>query len=176
MSCTSICVAPGAASQPGNSSGSNASSAAQADTASGKAPAAVCGHCVEAFSGKRPWLCKYALANDLWLGRPDPLRWKANMTHEMCLALARTVATKVALRARGASQSESSSSSGSRRDYVFQQSGLVGFKMAALSTRWTACCIASSMMHWPCHSVWTCHLLKRRSRAKPRSAVSRSCS
>ena len=96
------------------------------DMAHGKAPAAACEDCVEAFSGKRPWLCKYALANDLWLGRPDPLLWKANMTHEMCLALARTVATKVVLRAGGASQSESSNSSSSRWDYVFQQSGLVG--------------------------------------------------
>ena len=100
------------------------------DMASGKAPAAVCEDCVEAFSGKRPWLCKYTLANDLWLGRPDPLLWKANVTHEMCLALARAVATKVAMRAGGASQSESSSSS--RLDYVFQQSGLVG---SALSQR-----------------------------------------
>ncbi|CAJ1335646.1 unnamed protein product, partial [Effrenium voratum] len=96
------------------------------DMAHGKAPAAACEDCVEEFFGKRPWLCKYALANDLWLGRPDPLLWKANMTHEMCLALARTVATKVVLRAGGASQSESSNSSSSRWDYVFQQSGLVG--------------------------------------------------
>ena len=30
---------------------------------------------------------------------PDLLLWKANLTHEMCMALARTVATKVVLRA-----------------------------------------------------------------------------
>ena len=66
------------------------------------------------------------LSNDLWLGRPDPLLWKANMTHEMCLALARTVATKVVLRAGGTSQTETSDKSNNSWDYVFQQSGLVG--------------------------------------------------
>ncbi|CAE7839256.1 unnamed protein product, partial [Symbiodinium sp. CCMP2592] len=96
------------------------------DMVRGNAPAAVCEDCVEAFSGRKPWLCKYALANDLWLGRPDPLLWKANMTHEMCLALARTVATKVVLRAGGASQAESSNRPSNSWDYVFQQSGLVG--------------------------------------------------
>ena len=96
------------------------------DMAQGKAPAAVCEDCVEAFSSRKPWLCKYALANDLWLGRPDPLLWKANMTYEMCLALARTVATKVVLRAGGASQTEISNKESNSWDYVFQQSVLVG--------------------------------------------------
>ncbi|CAE7197789.1 tkt [Symbiodinium sp. CCMP2592] len=96
------------------------------DMARGNAPASVCEDCMEAFSGRKPWLCKYALANDLWLGRPDPLLWKANMTHEMCLTLARTVATKVVLRAGGASQTESSNRPSNSWDYVFQQSGLVG--------------------------------------------------
>ncbi|CAJ1441410.1 unnamed protein product [Effrenium voratum] len=73
---------------------------------SGQSPAAVCSECADAFSPSRPRMCKYALANDLWLGRPDPLLWDANMTYEMCLALARTVATKVVLRAGGAAQQE----------------------------------------------------------------------
>ncbi|CAE7026696.1 unnamed protein product [Symbiodinium sp. CCMP2592] len=97
-----------------------------AEMTRGDVPAAVCEDCVEAFSGKKPWLCKYALANDLWLGRPDPLLWKANMTHDMCLALARTVATKVVLRAGGASQTENSNRPSHSWDFVFQQSGLVG--------------------------------------------------
>ena len=96
------------------------------DMARGNVPAAVCEDCLEAFSSSKPWLCKFALANDLWLGRPDPLLWKANITHDMCLALARTVATKVVLRAGGAAQRETSSRSGSSWDYAFHQSGLVG--------------------------------------------------
>ncbi|CAJ1413970.1 unnamed protein product [Effrenium voratum] len=91
---------------------------------SGQSPAAVCSECADAFSPSRPRMCKYALANDLWLGRPDPLLRDANMTHEMCLALARTVATKVVLRAGGAAQQEPIS--GQRWDHMFQQSGLVG--------------------------------------------------
>ena len=75
------------------------------DMARGNVPAAVCEDCLEAFSSSKPWLCKFALANDLWLGRPDPLLWKANITHDMCLALARTVATKVVLRAEFYSRS-----------------------------------------------------------------------
>ena len=77
-----------------------------------------------AFTGKRPTLCKYALANHLWLGRIDPLLWRANLTHEMCLALARTVATKVVLRAGNAQTTASHIPN--HWDHVFQQSGLVG--------------------------------------------------
>lgn len=77
-----------------------------------------------AFTGKRPTLCKYALANDLWLGRIDPLLWRANLTHEMCLALARTVATKVVLRVGNAQTTASHIPN--HWDHVFQQSGLVG--------------------------------------------------
>ena len=75
-----------------------------ADMICGNSAASVCRDCYYAFAPKQPKLCKFALANDLWLGRPDPLLWQANMTHEMCLALARTVATKVVLRAGGAQQ------------------------------------------------------------------------
>ena len=46
-------------------------------------------------------LCKYSLANDLWLGRWDPLLRMANLAHQMLLALARVVTTKVVLRPDG---------------------------------------------------------------------------
>ena len=46
------------------------------------------------------------------------------MTHEMCLALAKTVATKVVLRAGGAQQN--GSSNGNQWDAAFHQSGYVG--------------------------------------------------
>ena len=90
----------------------------------GDCPAHVCRDCYYAFVSKQPKLCKFALANDLWLGRPDPLLWQANMTHEMCLALARTVATKVVLRAGGAQQA--GATSGSQWDAAFHQSGYIG--------------------------------------------------
>eukprot|EP00438_Fugacium_kawagutii_P019113 Skav204376 [mRNA] locus=scaffold4897:57638:58729:- [translate_table: standard] len=88
----------------------------------GRAPALVCMDCYWAFSPKAPKLCRFALANDLWLGRVDPLLWDANMTHQMCLALARTVATKVVLKSGGAQPSF-----GDRQwDEEFHQSGMVG--------------------------------------------------
>ena len=46
-------------------------------------------------------MCKYALANHLWLGRWDPLFREANLCHQMLLALARVVTTKVVLRPEG---------------------------------------------------------------------------
>ena len=60
------------------------------EQAAGRAPVHVCADCKEAFEGKKtePWLCKYALANDLWLGRWDPLFRDANLSHQMLLALA----------------------------------------------------------------------------------------
>ena len=94
------------------------------DMTCGNSPASVCRDCYYAFSPKHPKLCKFSLANDLWLGRPDPLLWQANMTHEMCLALARTVATKVVLRAGGAHQN--GASNGNQWDAAFHQSGYVG--------------------------------------------------
>ena len=95
-----------------------------ADMICGNSAASVCRDCYYAFAPKQPKLCKFALANDLWLGRPDPLLWQANMTHEMCLALARTVATKVVLRAGGAQQN--GASNGNQWDAAFHQSGYVG--------------------------------------------------
>lgn len=90
----------------------------------GESPVRICHDCHRSFSGKKPTLCKYALANDLWLGRIDPLLWKANLTHEMCLSLARTVATKVVLRS-GQNTSQGVQNA-NQWDHVFQQSGLVG--------------------------------------------------
>ena len=41
--------------------------------AAGEAMVNVCEDCYEAFRGKKPWLCKFCLANDMWLGRWSPL-------------------------------------------------------------------------------------------------------
>ena len=90
----------------------------------GEVPVLICSDCQQSFTGKKPTMAKYALANDLWLGRVDPLLWEANVTHEMCLALARTVATKVVLRAGDAQKHGTLSPN--QWDHVFQQSGLVG--------------------------------------------------
>ena len=49
----------------------------------------VCEDCHEAFQSQNPKLCRYALANHLWLGRWDPLFRGANLSHQMLLALAR---------------------------------------------------------------------------------------
>ena len=68
---------------------------------SGGAEVHVCPECEEACEGHNPWLCKYALANDLWLGRWDPLFRNANLSHQMLLALARVVTTKIVLRPDG---------------------------------------------------------------------------
>ena len=143
------------------------------------------------------WLCKYALANDLWLGRPDPLLWKANVTHELCLALAKTVAPKVVLRAGGASQTETSNRSSNSWDYVFQQSGLVGsavvfhngdaeYALQSLPPRkldnnvddQNLCQLWHSMdrliggpghdQPWLFLFAWTCQVQKRRNRAERR--------
>ena len=61
----------------------------------------MCGDCYEAFHARRPWLCRYCLANDMWLGRWDPLFRHANVSHQMLLALARIVSTKIVLRPEG---------------------------------------------------------------------------
>ena len=95
-----------------------------AAAARGEEPVYVCIDCHQAFAPKKPRLCKFALANDLWLGRIDPLLWEANMTHEMCLALARTVATKVVLRAGGAQTAQAATEQ--QWDHVYQQTGYVG--------------------------------------------------
>ena len=92
--------------------------------AAGEEPALVCSECKDAFQGDVPWLCKYALANDLWLGRWDPLFRNANLSHQMLLALARCVSTKIVLRPEGRTTAGTSSSS--NWDFLFHQSGMIG--------------------------------------------------
>lgn len=126
-----------------------------AAAARGDEPVGVCKDCPQAFSGKKPRLCKFSLANDLWLGRIDPLLWDANMTHEMCLAMARIVATKVVLRAGGAQ----APAAGKQWDYVYQQTGYVGSScfstMATPSTLCSHFLLRSSTTHWPLPSAQT---------------------
>ena len=73
---------------------------------------------------KNLFLCKYALANDLWLGRWDPLFREANLSHQMLLALARVVTTKIVLRPDGSKTSSNDTSA--NLDLLFHQSGIVG--------------------------------------------------
>ena len=92
--------------------------------AAGEAVVHVCSDCRQAFESGSPWLCKYALANDLWLGRWEPLFRNANLSHQMLLALARVVSTKIVLRPDGSKSS--SSTSGANWDFLFHQSGIIG--------------------------------------------------
>ena len=48
----------------------------------------VCNDCHSAFIPKKPQLCRFALANQLWLGRWDPLFRGANLSHQVLLVLA----------------------------------------------------------------------------------------
>ena len=84
----------------------------------------VCEDCYEAFRHKTPKLCKYALANHLWLGRWDPLFRDANLAHQMLLALARIVTTKVVLRPEGRVTSRTGNTA--QWDFLFHQSGMIG--------------------------------------------------
>ena len=95
-----------------------------ASQAAGEDAVYVCGECKEAFEGTNPWLCKYALANDMWLGRWDPLFRDANLAHQMLLALARIVTTKIVLRPDGSKSSDASSTNS--WDFLFHQSGIIG--------------------------------------------------
>ena len=96
--------------------------------AAGEEQVCVCSDCFDAFRLKVPKMCKYALANDLWLGRWDPLFRKANLTHQMLLALARMVATKVVLRPEG--NAISNDPNASSWDFLFHQSGMIGSAVA----------------------------------------------
>ena len=91
----------------------------------GRKEVLVCQDCHEAFSPKKPYLCRFALANHLWLGRWDPLFRNSNLTHQMLLALARIVTTKVVLRPEGNLKSSSGGSSATW-DFLFHQSGMIG--------------------------------------------------
>ena len=84
----------------------------------------VCEDCHEAFKLKKPKLCKYSLANHLWLGRLDPLFRNANISHQMLLALARIVTTKVVLRPEGRATNQSGQEP--TWDFLFHQSGMIG--------------------------------------------------
>ena len=92
--------------------------------ASGEQEAFVCGDCYSAFQPTRPQLCRYSLANHLWLGRWDPLFRRANISHQMLLALARIVTTKVVLRPEGRKTSQSGQQPS--WDFLFHQSGMIG--------------------------------------------------
>ena len=93
----------------------------------GSEPVPVCDDCFDAFSPLRPWLCKYALPNDLWWGRLDRLIQAANLAHELCLALARAVAMKIVLRPGGnTGVAPTANSDTSKWDFLFHQSGYVG--------------------------------------------------
>ena len=95
----------------------------------GTAAAPVCHDCFAAFRvAKGVKLCRYALPNDLWLGRQDPLLAEANLAHQLLLAKARVVAWKIILRkdestAAGKCKQDAASN---KWDFLFNQSGFVG--------------------------------------------------
>ena len=91
----------------------------------GEAPAFVCEDCYDAFSLKQPHMCRFALANHLWLGRWLPLYRNANLSHQMLLALARIVTTKVVLRPEGNTRSKTGEG-GFSWDFLFNQAGMIG--------------------------------------------------
>ena len=94
------------------------------EQAKGTSSVHVCADCKEAFEGPKPWLCRYALANDLWLGRWCPLFRDANLSHQMLLALARAVSTKIVLRPDGGKSRNADSTH--NWQFAFDQSGMVG--------------------------------------------------
>ena len=69
-------------------------------------------------------MCRYSLANDMWLGRWDPAFRGANLSHQMLLALARTVTTKVVLRPEGTKKTDQGTAN--KSDFLFHQSGIIG--------------------------------------------------
>ena len=91
----------------------------------GEDPAFVCEDCHDAFSLQKPRMCRFALANHLWLGRWQPLFRDANLSHQMLLALARIVTTKVVLRPEGNSTARTGAGAPSW-DFLFHQSGMIG--------------------------------------------------
>ena len=92
----------------------------------GADPVLVCADCHAAFSPWKPTLCKYALANDLWLGRWHPVLRRANenLSHQMLLALARIVTTKVPLRPEASTRLQKSEPA--PWDFLFNQMGMIG--------------------------------------------------
>ena len=65
----------------------------------------VCKCCHVALKPKKPTMPKFALANFLWLGRHLDLMRNANLGHQLLLALARVVSTKVYLSSKGKEES-----------------------------------------------------------------------
>ena len=108
----------------------------------------ICDDCHVAFKAPRPSLCKYALANQLWLGRWDPLFRNANLSHQMLLALARVVTTKVVLRPQGRAVSKSDATPS--WDFLFHQSGMIGsailFGNASCTKAWVPYLVASIVL------------------------------
>ena len=94
--------------------------------ADGEDPAHVCSDCHGAFSPLKPSLCKYALSNDLWLGRWPPVLRRANdnLSHQMLLALARLVTMKVPLRPETSTRLQKSEPA--PWDFLFNQMGMIG--------------------------------------------------
>ena len=84
----------------------------------------VCSDCHDAFKPESPKLCRFALANHMWIGRWDPLFRDANIAHQMLLALARIVTTKVVLRPEGRTTTRSGQEPS--WDFLFHQSGMIG--------------------------------------------------
>ena len=95
------------------------------DQRHGEAPAFVCEDCYDAFSPKKPRMCRFALANHLWLGRWLPMYRKTNLSHQMLLALARIVTTKIVLRPEDNSKVKAGDGA-SAWDFLFHQAGMIG--------------------------------------------------
>ena len=112
--------------------------------ARGEEEAFVCEECHSAFRPSHPSLCKYCLANHLWLGRWDPLFRKANLSHQMLLALARVVTTKVVLRPEGKSINRGETAT--NWDFLFHQSGMIGSAILFGN----ASCTKVGYTHSPC--------------------------
>ena len=62
----------------------------------------VCADCKKALWCTAPQVPLLALVNDLWLGRHHPLLRKADVGHQLLLALGRVVSTKIYLSSKGA--------------------------------------------------------------------------
>ena len=63
--------------------------------AAGHTPVYSCMDCYYAFKTEKPRSSKWSLVNDLWIGRWPRFFSDANISHQMLLALARIVSTKV---------------------------------------------------------------------------------
>ena len=91
----------------------------------GKETVAICQCCFDAYSKRNPRaMSKTALSNNLWLGRHPPLLRDASLGHQLLLALARVVSTKVYLSSKGVDESARQHASTWRRRFL--QSGIQG--------------------------------------------------